>query len=135
MLDHKTAPYGILLLRVLLGASFLAHVGVKLFIFTVPGFVGFFGSLGLPPLAAYLTIALELLGGLALVLGIHARWVAVPLVLELLGAIAMVHGKLGWEFNNQGGGWEYPAFWAVALAAFALLGDGAYALRPSRRIA
>lgn len=134
MLDNKTAPYGVLLLRVLLGAHFLAHVSVKLFVFTVPGFVGYFGSLGLPPALAYMTIALELLGGLALVLGVYARWVAVPLVFELVGTIAMVHGKLGWEFNSQGGGWEYPAFWATALTAFLLLGDGPYALRPSRRI-
>jgi len=133
MLDNKTAPYGALLLRLLLGASFLAHVGVKLFVFTVPGFVGYFGSLGLPPLMAYLAIALELLGGLALIFGVYARWVAVPLVFELLGTIAVVHGKLGWEFNNKGGGWEYPAFWATALVAFILLGDGRCALRPSRR--
>lgn len=134
MFDNKTAPYGVLLLRVLLGASFLAHVSVKLFVFTVPGFVGYFGSLGLPPVMAYLTIALELLGGFALIFGVHVRWVAVPLVFELVGTIALVHSKLGWEFNNKGGGWEYPAFWAIALVVLVLLGDGPYALRPSRRV-
>lgn len=133
MFDPKTAPYGVLLLRALLGFSFLAHVSVKLFVYTVPGFVGYFGSLGLPPVLAHLTIALELLGGLALVLGVYTRWVAVPLVFELLGTIAVVHSKLGWEFNNSGGGWEYPAFWAIALVVLILLGDGPYALRPSRR--
>ena len=30
---------------------------------------------------------------------------------------------------NQGGGWEFPAFWAVALAVQALIGNGAYALK------
>lgn len=133
MFDQRSAPYGLLLLRVLLGGSFLAHVSVKLFVFTVPGFVGYFGGLGLPPVMAYLTIALELLGGVALVLGVHARWVAVPLLFELLGTIAVVHSKHGWEFNNTGGGWEYPAFWAMALVAFILLGDGPYALVRSRR--
>ncbi len=78
MLDNKTAPYGVLVLRVLLGLSFLAHVRVKLFVYTVPGFVDYFVSLGLPPILAYPTILLELLGGLALVFGIYARWVAVP---------------------------------------------------------
>ncbi|NWA02700.1 DoxX family protein [Pseudomonas gingeri] len=134
MFDNKTAPYGVLLLRALLGFSFLAHVSVKLFVYTVPGFVSYFGSLGLPPVLAYLTIMLELLGSLALILGIYARWVAVPLVFELLGTIAVVHSKLGWEFNNSGGGWEYPAFWAIALVVFILLGDGPYALLPSRRV-
>jgi putative oxidoreductase len=43
-----------------------------------------------------------------------------------------VHGKAGFFFNNANGGWEYPAFWIVALVAQALLGDGAYALSSSR---
>ncbi|WP_420232750.1 DoxX family protein [Pseudomonas sp. ABY48] len=134
MFDHKTAPYGALLLRALLGFSFLAHVSVKLFVYTVPGFVAYFDSLGLPPVMAYLTITLELLGGLALIFGVYARWVAVLFVFELLGTIAVVHSKLGWEFNSTGGGWEYPAFWAIALVVLILLGDGPYALRPSRRV-
>jgi putative oxidoreductase len=39
-----------------------------------------------------------------------------------------VHGAKGWPFVNEGGGWEFPAFWAVALIVQALLGSGAYAL-------
>jgi putative oxidoreductase len=135
MINGKSAPLAALLLRVSLGILFLAHVGLKLFVFGVPGFVGYFASLGLPALAAYLTIALELLGGIALILGVYASWVAVPLAIEMLGTIVLVHGANGWLFTNKGGGWEYPAFWAVALFSLFLLGDGAYALRPSTRSA
>ncbi len=133
MIKTSTAPYGITLLRVSLGVLFLAHVGLKIFIFTVPGFVGYFASLGLPAIAAYGVIALELLGGLALILGLYAPWVALPLAAEMLGTIIMVHGHNGWLFTNPGGGWEYPAFWTISLIAVALLGDGAYALRPAYR--
>lgn len=133
MINDKTAPLAALLLRVSLGILFLAHVGLKLFVFGVPGFVGYFASLGLPAIAAYATIALELLGAFALILGVYASWVAVPLALELLGTIVLVHGANGWLFTNKGGGWEYPAFWAVALVVLFLLGDGAYALRPAKR--
>jgi putative oxidoreductase len=133
MIHDKTAPIAALLLRVSLGILFLAHVGLKLFVFTVPGFVGYFASLGLPAVAAYLTIALELFGGLALIFGVYASWVAVPLAVEMLGTIALVHGANGWLFTSKGGGWEYPAFWAVALIVLFLLGDGAYALRPAKR--
>ncbi len=135
MINEKTAPLAALLLRVSLGIMFLAHVGLKLFVFSVPGFVGYFATLGLPAVAAYLTIALELAGGIALILGIYASWVALPLALEMLGTIVLVHGANGWLFTNKGGGWEYPAFWAVALLALFLLGDGAYALRPVKRSA
>ena len=128
----STTPYGVTLLRVSLGVLFLAHVGLKIFVFTIPGFVAYFASLGLPALFAYGVIALEFAGGLALILGIYAPWVALPLALEMLGTIVMVHGANGWLFTNKGGGWEYPAFWAVSLVALSLLGDGALALLPAR---
>ncbi len=135
MIKQSTAPYAALILRLSLGVMFLAHVALKIFVFTIPGFVGFFGSLGLPAILAYGVIALELLGGVALILGIYASWVAVPLALEMLGTIFLVHGANGWQFTNKGGGWEYPAFWAISLVALYLLGDGAMAVRPSRRTA
>jgi putative oxidoreductase len=129
----STAPYAALLLRVSLGTLFLAHVALKIFVFTVPGFVGFFGSLGLPAILAYAVIALELLGGIALILGLYAPWVALPLAAEMAGSIVFVHGANGWLFTNKGGGWEYPAFWTLALVALYLLGDGAMALVPTQR--
>ena len=132
MIKTSTSPYAALLLRVSLGIMFLAHVGLKIFVFTVPGFVGYFASLGLPAIAAYAVIALEFFGGLALILGIYASWVALPLALEMLGTIALVHGGNGWLFTNKGGGWEYPAFWTVGLIVLYLLGDGAMALKPTQ---
>lgn len=129
----STAPYGALVLRVALGALFLAHFALKLFVFTPAGAASFFGSLGLPPALAYVTMAAELLGGLALILGIHARAVALALIPLLLGTIVMVHGANGFFFDAKGGGWEYPAFWSIALLVLALIGDGAHALVPTRR--
>ena len=133
MIKLSTAPYAALILRLSLGVMFLAHVGLKIFVFSVPGFVGYFGSLGLPAILAYGVIALELFGGLALILGIYASWVAVPLALEMIGTIVFAHGANGWLFTNKGGGWEYPGFWAIALVALYLLGDGAMAFRPAPR--
>jgi putative oxidoreductase len=131
MIKLSSAPYAALLLRVSLGVMFLAHVALKLFVFTVPGFVGFFHSLGLPAIVAYGIIALEAVGGIALILGFYASWFAVPLALEMIGTIILVHGANGWVFTAKGGGWEYPAFWAVGLFALYLLGDGALALKPA----
>jgi putative oxidoreductase len=133
MIKSSTAPYAALLLRVSLGVMFLAHVGLKIFVFSIPGFVGYFASLGLPAVLAYVVIALELFGGLALVIGIYAPLVALPLAVEMLGTIVIVHGANGWLSTNKGGGWEFPAFWVVGLIALYLLGDGAMALRPVHR--
>jgi putative oxidoreductase len=133
VIKQSTAPYAALILRLSLGTLFLAHAALKVFVFTIPGTVGYFASMGLPAILAYGVIALELLGGVALILGIYASWVAVPLALEMLGTVFLVHGANGWLFTNKGGGWEYPMFWAICLAVLYLLGDGAMAIRPSRR--
>ncbi len=129
MIDTRTAPYAALVLRVTLGALFLAHAGLKLFVFTPAGTAQFFGSLGLPPALAYLVIAAEVAGGVALILGFHARWAALALIPILVGAIVTVHGSAGFFFSNPKGGWEFLAFWILALLTQALLGDGALAVR------
>ena len=120
------------ILRVSMGVLFLAHAGLKLFVFTPAGTAGYFASLGLPGPLAYLVIAAELFGGLALILGVYSRWVSLALVPILLGSIYVPHGAAGFFFSNEGGGWEFPAFWAVTLIVQALLGDGAFALKRSR---
>jgi putative oxidoreductase len=132
MIDSRTAPYAALLLRVTLGGVFLAHAALKIFVFTPAGTAAFFGSLGLPPALAYLTICGEVFGGFALILGVWTRAVAILVTPILLGAIFTVHGPAGFFFNNANGGWEYPAFWIVALVVQALLGDGAYAVNNLR---
>jgi putative oxidoreductase len=119
-------PYGTLLLRISLGALFVAHGLLKLLVFKPAGTVAYFRSLGLPGFVGYLTMASEIGGGTLLILGIGTSLVALALVPLILGTIYMVHGSKGWIFANEGGGWEFPAFWAVALIVQALLGSGAY---------
>ena len=139
MVDPRTTPYAALLLRLALGTMFVAHALLKVFVFTLPGTVQFFESLGLPAALAYATVAAELVGGALLILGIGTRWVAVALIPFLLGA-TWVHLGNGWLFSAPKGGWEYPVFLTIATAVQALLGDGAFALgnrfahRPATRL-
>jgi putative oxidoreductase len=130
-LDAWAGRAGVTLLRVSLGTMFLAHgVVLKLLTFTLPGTAAFFESQGLPPWLAYATFAAEAVGGAALVLGVQSRWVALLLSPILLGALA-VHAPNGWVFTAPNGGWEYPAYLFVLCLVQALLGDGAWALKPS----
>jgi putative oxidoreductase len=134
--DDRLAPTGIFLLRIALGSMYLAHsVVLKLMTYGPAGTAQFFVSVGLPAWLAYLTLAAEAVGGVLLVLGIQARWVALALLPPLVGAVVWVHGANGWVFTASGGGWEYPAYLIIASLAQALLGDGAYALVPSRGFA
>jgi putative oxidoreductase len=130
MIDTKTAPYAALLLRLTLGVLFLAHASLKIFVFTPAGTAGFFQSIGLPAALAYVTMAWEVLGGFALILGVWPRLVAVAMIPVLLGALVTVHLANGFFFSNPNGGWEYLAFWIAAQLALALTGDGAFALKP-----
>jgi len=128
MTDTAQTQYAAFILRVSLGVMALAHGLLKVFVFTIPGTVGFFESLGYPGVLAYAVIAAEILGGLALIAGFWTRYVALALVPILIGA-TMVHAGNGWVFSNPDGGWEFPAFWTVALIVQALLGDGAFSVR------
>lgn len=135
MLDTKTAPYGVLVLRILTGIVFVVHGLTKLFVFTPAGTAAYFASLGLPGFLGYLVMAFEIVGGIALILGVFTRPLAVLFGLQLLGAAAFGHLQNGFSFAApNGGGWEYPVFWAVVMFAIALLGDGAKALVPSKKI-
>jgi uncharacterized membrane protein YphA (DoxX/SURF4 family) len=84
MTDTRTAPFAVLLLRIALGLFFLAHGLVKIFVFTIPGFVQFFGSIGYPEPVAYLVLLAELAGGLALIVGLWTRWSALILCAEMM---------------------------------------------------
>lgn len=130
MIDNRTAPYGIFLLRVALGAMFVAHALLKYFVFTIPGFEGFLGKVGFPTLLAWPIFLGELVGGLAIVAGFYGRFVSAALLPVLLGALS-VHAPNGWLFTAAGGGWEYPAFLVAAALAHILVGDGAFAARPA----
>jgi putative oxidoreductase len=130
MIDLRTAGYGLGLLRIALGVMFVAHAGLKFFVFTMPGFAGYLGSLGLPSLLAWPIVLAEFVGGAALILGVQARLASLALLPIMLGALA-VHLPNGWAFSAPKGGWEYPAFLIIAQVTHLLAGDGAWAAKTS----
>lgn len=131
MIDASTAPYAALLLRLGLGLLFLAHGNLQIRVYGLPTEVEYFRSIGLPGRLVYLTATMQVAGGIALVAGVYARFAALLLLPIIVGTIVTVHARKGWLFTNKDGGWEYPAFWALALLVQFLLGDGAWALLPS----
>ena len=77
-----------------------------------------FAMLFLIPVVAYFALR-NLAGASALIAGLGSG---------VLGAAVLAHGPNGFWFNNEGGGWEYPAFWALTLLVQSLLGGGKFAV-------
>lgn len=129
MLDTRTTtPYAAFLLRVSMGVLFLAHGGLlKLATFGVAGTMGYFGSLGFPPVFGLIVIIAEIGAGIALITGVGVRVVSLLALPIMIGA-TMQHIGNGWMFSSARGGWEFPAFWTVLLLVQAGLSAGAFAL-------
>jgi putative oxidoreductase len=118
---------GVTLLRVVVGIVFLSHGIQKLFVFGLAGITGGFTQMGipLPTIAAPVVTFVELLGGIALILGLFTRVAALLLAIDMAGAIVFVHGKNGFFLPN---GFEFALTLLVANIAIAIGGPGEYAI-------
>src|SRR5690349_15078989 len=119
--------WGIAVLRVVVGFTFLMHGWQKVFEMGFAGVGQMFGMMGapLPELTGPLIAVLELIGGAALLLGLGTRWVAALLALDMLAAILIAHLPFGF-FAPMG--FELPLVLLGGAAALALTGPGALAL-------
>lgn len=127
-LDSSLVPYAATLLRFSLAAMWLSHALLKLLVFTIPGFAQFLVAHGMPGLLAWPVVAMELVGGLLILIGFHGR-IASALLLPVLAGATEAHIGNGWVFSNAGGGWEYPLFLILMSLVHLMLGDGAFAFR------
>ncbi len=126
---HRTdrLALGLTILRVIIGIIFLAHGAQKFFEYSIPGTIGAFTQMGVPlaNIAAPLVATVELVGGLALVLGVFTRPVAALLAIDMLAALFLVHLSAGFFLPS---GYEFVLALAAAVIALTLTGPGAFAL-------
>src|SRR4051794_24348472 len=132
----QALPWGIALLRIVVGGAFFMHGLQKLFQMGIPGVTGFFASLGIPApeVAAVVVSLVETFGGLALILGLFTRLAGVLLAADMLVALLVVHRPNG--FFAGDGGVELVLVLGAAVLALAITGPGALALDsllPGRR--
>ena len=125
MLLPQRLSAALTILRIVLGGIFIAHGAQKLFVFGLAGVVGAFGQMGIPlpgvigPAIAFL----EFFGGIALILGLVTRPVALLIAFDMLGAIALVRISKGLI-----GGYEFELSLMGSALALALAGAGEYSL-------
>ncbi|WP_026567353.1 DoxX family protein [Bacillus sp. UNC41MFS5] len=106
---------GALILRVTLGALFLIH-GIVKFQGGIENIVGWFESIGLPGFMAYGVALIEIIGGVALIIGLATRLVSALFALLMIGATLKVKLSVGLLGNGQMAGYELDlAFLAIAV--------------------
>lgn len=133
-------------LRLIVGYGFMEHGYAKL-MRGHEAFAGILGALGvpMPEMMSWATIAVELLGGLAILLGALVPLAAIPMAAVLLVAIFTVHLPNGFSsikllsvtadgahFGQPG--YETDLLYLACLAALVLGGSGPWSIdRPLRR--
>ncbi|MBT2688783.1 DoxX family protein [Bacillus sp. ISL-47] len=118
---------GTLILRVVLGLTFFVHGLVK-FQGGIENTAGWFSSIGLPGFLATVVAGIELVGGIALVLGLFSRVVSALFVLLMAGAIIKVKLAGGFLGNGQGAGYELDLALLAMAGAIAITGSKLFAL-------
>lgn len=132
---HINTELGPLVTRLSLGIMLIAHsLYLKGVVYSLAGTAAFFQSIGLPGWTAYAVFAVELVAGVALIVGYQVRLAAAAVIPVMIGA-TWAHRSAGWLFSNEGGGWEYPLFLTAILVAQVFLGAGAYALENRQPVA
>lgn len=106
---------GALILRITLGILFLIH-GVVKFQGGIENTVGWFESINIPGFMAYVVALLEVIGGIALIIGFATRLVSILFALLMVGATITAKLPVGLLGNGQMAGYELDlAFLAIAV--------------------
>lgn len=124
-MNRKTlTTTGVTVLRIVVGFLFAAHGWQKFNEWTIEGTQAAFGDMGIPlaDATAPVVAALELIGGIALILGILTRPMALLLTINMLGAFVLVHLTEGIFVENNG--FELVLLLGAAAVAIALAGPG-----------
>lgn len=116
------------LMRIVVGVMFLMHVSIKYKIGAAAVAANIMAKNGLQPALgfAYVTMALETVGGVCLIIGLFTRFFAAATAVLIGVAFLFVHLPRG--YSSSVNGYEYILLIGVALLAIAMRGGGPYSV-------
>jgi putative oxidoreductase len=112
----------LVILRLMTAVFFLAHAVVRIGNDTIPQFAEFMGNLGFPApvIVVWLITLVEIVGGIALMVGRYTRPIVFSFMAIVLGGIALIHWRFGWFVGEHGtGGSEYSVCLLLCLLVIA----------------
>jgi len=122
IIKKQNVDVGLLLLRIAVGMTFIAHGWAKFM--NMEGTTAFFAGLGLAGFFVYFVATVEVLGGLAVLLGLFTDVAGILLAAVMVGAIALMKA-----FKGFLGGYELEAILLLTALGIAFAGAGKYAVK------
>lgn len=138
--NNNRIDWAVLILRLIIGFGFMVHGWAK-FSRGPAGFGKLLEQLGvpLPDVMAWVVPFVELLGGLAILLGVFVKIVGVPLIITMLVAMFTVLLRYGFSTINTVGltetgpkfgppGYELNLLYIAGLVSLILIGAGRFSI-------
>lgn len=118
---------GLLSVRLGLAAVFIVHGAMKMA--NITGTMAMFAKMGMPAWLGVLVGAVEILGGVAMLLGVYVKYAGYALAAVMVGAILTVKWKMGFS-----GGWEFDFVLLTSALGMACIGAGKYAVNMPEKL-
>lgn len=118
-MEGKNRDLGVFLIRLVFGLIFVVHGWMKWQ--DIDGTIAFFSGLGLSAMWAYVVAAIELLGGVSIILGVWQKLAGWLLAAVMIGAIYLAKGKMGFV-----GGYEFDLLLLATAIGLTMIPPGRY---------
>jgi putative oxidoreductase len=110
------------IVRIAAAGNMIIHGIARLSYGTVSNFDGWLVSLGFPPYTAWCITFFEIIGGIAMIIGVRwVKYICIVFCIQLIMGIVLIHGSEGWFVVGAGrNGMEYSVLLILCFVSTAI---------------